>query len=63
MDDFNGNRDLLLDLLRGNPRPLSDDIHVVVCHVRVRFHWELVKGNRAPNEYQDRPRKDQEAIL
>lgn len=61
--NFNGNRDLLLDLLRGNPRPLSDDIHVVVCHVRVRFHWELVKGNRAPNEYQDRPRKDQEAIL
>src|ERR1700682_6218 len=61
--DFNGNRDLLLHLFRSAPRPLRDDLHVVVSHVRVGFHGKIVEGHRAPNQQQRRQRQHNEAIV
>ena len=61
--DFQRNRDLLFDLLRGNSRPLGDDLHVVVRHVRISFDRQLVKGNRAPAKQQQCRRQDQETVF
>jgi hypothetical protein len=61
--DFQRNRDLLLDLLRGNSRPLRDDLDVVVGNVRIRFDGQLVKRNCAPNQQQRRCGENQNPVL
>ena len=49
-DVFQRNRHLLLDLFRGDSRPLRDDLDIVVGHVRIRFHRKLVERHRAQRE-------------
>ena len=39
--DFQRNSDLLLHLFGGAPRPLRDDLDVVVRDVRIGFHRQL----------------------
>ncbi len=41
--DLDGNGDLLLHLLGGPAGPLRDHLHVVVGHVGIRFHGQIVK--------------------
>jgi hypothetical protein len=50
--DRNGH--LLFHLFGGTPGPLGDDGHIVVGDVRVRFHRQVVKGDRTPPEQQKR---------
>ena len=57
--DFERNGDLLLDLFGGNSRPLRDDLHVVIRHVRIGFDGKLVEGNRAPAKQQNGPGQNQ----
>ena len=61
--DFERNRDLLLDLFRGDSRPLRDDLHIVVRHVGIRFDGKLMERNRAPAKQQERRREDKKAVL
>ncbi len=61
--DFEWNRDLLLDLFRGNSRPLRDDLHIIVRYVRIRLDGKLMERNRAPAKQQERPREDKKAVL
>ena len=60
---FERDRDLLLDLLGGDSRPLRDDIDIVVRHVRIRFDRKLVERNNPPCKEQDRGRQHQKAVL
>src|SRR6202167_1954831 len=48
--DFQWDRDLLFDLFRRNPRPLCNDLDVVVGHVGIGLNGQLPKGNDAPGE-------------
>ena len=41
--DFEWNRNLLLNLFCGDPRPLRDDLNVVVRHVEIGFHRKFVE--------------------
>ena len=50
--DFNGNRDLLFDFFRGVAGPLSDDLNVIVRHIRVGFDRQVMKGDRSPGQEQ-----------
>src|ERR1700688_2143301 len=61
--NFNWNGDLLFYFLRRAPRPLRDDLHVIVGYVWIRFYRQVVKGNRAPYEQQHRHRQNNEAII
>ena len=61
--DFQRNRHLLLDLFRGDSRPLRDDLNVVVRYVGIGFDGKLMEGNRAPAKEQDGRRKDKEAVF
>ena len=61
--DLNGYRDLLLDFFSCAPRPLRDDLDVIVGYVRVGFDRQIVKRDRAPNQQQDRRRQDQESVI
>ena len=60
---FKRNRDLLLDLLGGDSRPLGDDLNVVVGHVRIGFDGKPVERNDAPDEQQDRKGEHQKAVV
>ncbi len=46
--DFKRNRDLLLNLLRRNSRPLRDDLDIVVRHVGISFDRKLMKVKSRP---------------
>src|SRR5271163_5127332 len=50
--DFNGYGDLLLNLFGGAAGPLCDHLDVVVSHIRIGFHGQIVKRDSAPNEKQ-----------
>ena len=43
--DLKRNRDLLLDLFRRNPRPLSDDLDVVVGYVGISLNRQPLERN------------------
>jgi hypothetical protein len=47
------NRNLLFDLLGGNPRPLGDDLDVVIGDVGIGFYRETAKGNDSPDKQED----------
>src|SRR6516165_2803686 len=61
--DFKWNRDLLLDLFRGDSGPLGNDIDVVVGYIGIGFNGKLVERDRAPHKKRDRKRQDQESVL
>jgi len=48
--DFQRNGHLLLDLFRGNSRPLRDNLHIVVGYVRIGLNGQLMERDGAPNE-------------
>ena len=52
-DDFDGDGDLLFDLFGGAAGPLRDHLDVVVGHVGIGFHRQIVKRDRAPDQQQD----------
>src|ERR1700676_1953766 len=60
---FQRHRHLLLDLFRGNPRPLRDDVYIIVRNVRIRFHRQLMKRNCSPAQQQKRRCKDQKPVI
>ncbi len=60
---FERNGDLLFDLLGGNPRPLCNDIDVVIRNVGIRLNRQALEGNDAPRKQQDRYSQHQKAIL
>ena len=51
------NRDLLLHFFGRAARPLRDDLDVVVGHVRIGFHRQIVKRDGAPDQQQDAPQR------
>src|ERR1700693_3378988 len=53
-DDFERNRDLLLDLLRGNSRPLRNDFNVVICYVGIGLNGKVMESDDARCEKQQR---------
>ena len=61
--NFDGNGDLLFDFFGGAAGPLRDDLHVVVGHVRIGFHRQIVERNRAPNEQQGREPENYELVV
>ena len=61
--NFDGNGDLLFDFFRGAPRPLRDNLHVVVGYVRIGFHGKFVERNCAPNEQQSGEPQDYELVV
>jgi hypothetical protein len=61
--DFQWNRDLLLNLLRGNTRPLRNYVHVVVRDVRIRLDRKLVKRYRSPDKQQKGRCQDKKTIV
>ncbi len=60
---FERYRDLLLDLLRRDSRPLRDDLHIVVRHVRIRFDGKLVERHGTPGKQEKRRCQNQKAIF
>ncbi len=61
--DFKRDGDLLLDLFRGDSRPLRDDFDVVVRNVRIGFHRKLVKRYRSPAKQQKGRSEDEKAVV
>ncbi len=61
--DFHGDGDLLLDLFRRAPRPLRDDLHVVVGNVGVSLDGKVMKGYGAPHQQKHRQRQHHEPIV
>ena len=59
--DFERDRDLLLDLFRGNSRPLRDNVDIVIRDIGISFYREIMKGNPAPDEQQQTQRQNQTA--
>lgn len=53
--NLNRDRNLLLDFFCSPPRPLGDDLNVVVRHVGIRFDRQIMKRDAAPDqkEYSD----------
>src|SRR5690348_18055593 len=61
--NFNGNRDLLFDLFRGVAGPLSDDLNVIVRHIRVGFDRQVMKGDRSPGQEEHGDNHHDEAVV
>src|SRR5262249_26923263 len=61
--DLERNRDLLLDLLGRDPRPLRDDLHVVVRHVGVRLDRQAAERDDPPDEQQHADGQHEEAVV
>ena len=61
--DFDRDGDLLLHFFGRAAGPLRDDLDVVIGHVRIGFHRQIVEGNRAPDQQQDGDRQDQYPIV
>ncbi len=57
---FKRDGDLLLDLLRGDAGPLSDDIDVVVGNVGICLDGQPMEGDDAPGEQKNSDRQEQE---
>src|SRR5208283_6124760 len=60
--DFERYGYLLLDLFRGDSRPLGDDFHVVVRHVGIGLDGKLMEGNCSPAKEQESSGEDKKAI-
>src|SRR5271155_587140 len=60
--DFERNRDLLLDLFRRNPRPLSDNFDVVVGYVGISLNGKVTEGDDASCEKQEGEAQNQPAV-
>src|SRR5271165_1720406 len=61
--DFDGNCDLLLDLLRGPARPLRNDLHPSVGDIGIGFDRQVVERDHAPNKEKNRHAQDNEAAI
>src|SRR3984885_5258331 len=61
--NFGRNRYLLFDVLSRMPRPLSNDVDVVVGDIRICFDWKIVKRNDAPREEQNSPTQYEKTII
>src|SRR5580700_459789 len=61
--DLKRYRDLLLHLFGGDSRPLRNDFHVVVRHVGIGFDGQLMEGNPAPDEQQERSHHHEKAVI
>ena len=62
-DDFDGNRNLLLHLFGRAAGPLGNDLDIVISHIRIRFHGQIVERNRAPDQQQDGEGRDQKPVV
>src|SRR5271170_3408816 len=61
--DLDRHGDLLLDVLRRTPRPLSDDLDVVVGDVGIGLYRQVMKRDDAPREKQGREAEHQPAVI
>jgi hypothetical protein len=61
--DFDGNRDLAFDLLGAAPRPLRDDLDVVVGNVGIGLNGQSAEREDAPNSEQQNSAKDEPPAL
>jgi len=61
--DLDWYRDLLFDLFRGPAGPLCNDLNIIVGDVRLRFDWQILEGDNAPGEEQNRQRKHQKPVI
>ncbi len=61
-DDLKRNRYLLFDLLRGNSRPLGNNLDVVIRHVGIRFDGQALKRNDPAGEKDQRQAYDEQSI-
>ena len=57
------NRDLLFDLFGSAPRPLRNNLHVVVGDIGVGFDRQIMKGESAPPKQKNCPNNDDKAII
>src|ERR1700693_2799436 len=62
-DDFQRNGHLLFDLLRGNSRPLRNDLNIVVGHVGIGFDGQALEGNDSSGEKDQRQSQHEEAVI
>jgi hypothetical protein len=61
--NLDGNRDLLLHLLGRATRPLRDHLHPGAGDIRIGLHGQVVKGDDAGGDEQDRGGEDEQAIV
>ncbi len=61
--DFKWNRNLLFDLLRRDPRPLRDDLDVVVGYVRISLNGKTAERNDSPAEQDECNRQHHPAVV
>src|SRR5208337_4691130 len=61
--DFDGYGDLLLDLFRGPPWPLGDDLHPSVRHIGISLDWEVVESDYSPEKEEYRQPQDDKAVV
>jgi hypothetical protein len=61
--DFDGSGHLLFHFLGRAPRPLRDDLDVVVRHVRIRFHRQVMERDGAPDQQKNRERDNQDSVV
>ena len=59
---FERNRDLLLDLLRRNPRPLRNHLNVVVGYVGISLNGQPLERNDAARKKDQRQPQDQRVL-
>ena len=62
-DDFQRHRDLLFNLLRRNPRPLGDDLDIVVRHIGIGIHRKTVECDHTARDQQHREGKNQQPLV
>src|SRR5580704_16202816 len=61
--NFSRNRYLLFDVFCRMPRPLGNDVYVVVGDIRICFDWKVVKRNNAPREEQKSSTEYEKSIV
>src|ERR1700677_3109950 len=61
--DLERNRDLLLDLFRRNPRPLGNDLDVVIRHVRIGLNRKVVESGDATCKKQHRETEYEQSVV
>ena len=61
--DLERNRDLLFDLFRRNPRPLRNDLYVVVGYIGIGLNGQPLERNDASGKKDQRQSQDEQPVV